>query len=434
MGPLQNKVGPLSFKAGPFSNKVTPRKSISVPHSDRSAPYDDDSSPHSDHSVAHRNDGGWPDSVLSAGACEGVVRTKGMRRLVASARGGSRRPTSGTQRRLDPRNPPTVQRRYAPFMVNPPPPTPLIEMSTVLVLGAGASKGFGLPLGSTLREMMIRNMMPEYTASIEDLSRNLHQHFNQSASLAESLRHSPVESIDEFLSYHPNLRDLGKKSIAVFIEQAEAMALRNGLAIDWHRWFFRQLRVVKKNGSLDFGNLSIVTFNYDRTLEAGLAGMLASVTGRPVGQCWEERASWPIYHVYGELASEVFQYSPTRLHVQRQYQGILRSCDSIFVMGDERKSPERAASLQRIHTLVNAAERIVFCGFGYDPKNLEVIGVPVGGLWSKSSFHWVGGTGLGLKGQPLRDAEARIGFRDTISDMNCGDYLYHHFSSPKHEW
>jgi hypothetical protein len=116
--------------------------------------------------------------------------------------------------------------------------------------------------------------------------------------------------------------------------------------------------------------LSIVTFNYDRSLEHYLFTSLLNWHGRSVDDCIEKFAKLPIIHVYGQLGKIPYP---------------LRDCRQYLPLGeDEKKVPgavvgasqgitllhEKESELQEVHNLLAAAERVCFLGFSYHPLNL----------------------------------------------------------------
>src|SRR5262245_18271949 len=105
--------------------------------------------------------------------------------------------------------------------------------STVLVLGAGASRPYGFPLGQELKEGicgMIGNWL-EGTRQSPDLAELISKHgFTRDIqeTFFRALSTSPRNSIDAFLEIRTEFRDLGKTWIAAIIAHTESASPLTG--------------------------------------------------------------------------------------------------------------------------------------------------------------------------------------------------------------
>src|SRR5439155_20353552 len=151
----------------------------------------------------------------------------------------------------------------------------MIEKPTVLILGAGASKPYGFPTGEELlREIVdIKHHGP---TPLEDRLRECSflpkdiQHF------VDELNRSGRKSVDAFLEHRPEFEKIGKAAmIAALIPKEDPATLFDRSKPEhWYQYLFQQM-----GSSLDQpykSKLSVITFNYDRSLEFFLLNALHS--------------------------------------------------------------------------------------------------------------------------------------------------------------
>ena len=96
----------------------------------------------------------------------------------------------------------------------------MIEESTVLILGSGASRPYGYPTAKGLRLDICKNFIDNYKplvsgdilgkAEIEEAERFV-SHFNK----------SDIPSIDLYLALTPRFLDIGKRAIVLSLLKAE---------------------------------------------------------------------------------------------------------------------------------------------------------------------------------------------------------------------
>ena len=141
----------------------------------------------------------------------------------------------------------------------------MIRKPTVLVLGAGSSAHCGYPLGGALIANVVQLQrkgsgipLPEYWTKdyvdrfVTRLSRSAHS------------------SIDAFLETVPNDTDVGKYLITYCLKQHEDIdRLFPPYNSGWYRYLFNSL-LGSSDGAFEGNALTIVTFNYDRSVEAYL--------------------------------------------------------------------------------------------------------------------------------------------------------------------
>ena len=81
---------------------------------------------------------------------------------------------------------------------------------------------------------------------------------------------------------------------------------------DWYEYLS-----VKLNSSFEeFGEnkLSVITFNYDRSLEHYLLNSLINLHGKTCDECVKALAQIPIVHVYGQLGERPYPQQGSQMY------------------------------------------------------------------------------------------------------------------------
>ncbi len=266
----------------------------------------------------------------------------------------------------------------------------MITKKTVLVLGAGASVPYGFPtgkelvrkictpidtytsvgppIGVTSKQLLDINVDPDY-----------YRHFQTVLNKAQM-------SVDAFLENQKKYDEVGRKAIALALLPLEKspVLFRNTMSDEeleklklkresWYQTLWEQL--ISSPFSLDKfkkNQLSVITFNYDRSLEHYLHQAIKSVSDPPNHEIRDALNAIPIIHVYGSLGSLAWQSNDTEISydssgssyaVIRSYKNI----DLIRTANPEEVSP----AFQKSHKLLAEAERIFFLGFGFDQTNMR---------------------------------------------------------------
>jgi hypothetical protein len=203
------------------------------------------------------------------------------------------------------------------------------------------------------------------------------------------------ESIDTFLESRPEFLKIGKLMIALnLIPYEDDSVLFGSKGSDqkptcWYSYLMGKLRV---RYFKDFQNnrLSIITFNYDRSLEHYLFTVLKHSYNVPDQDCADALDSIPIIHVHGSLGKLPWQgISDSRVYGRTDdLQKIQLASQQILVMSEK---DEHSAVFDKAYGLMVQAERIYFLGFGYHETNLRRLGMEH--LVNKTSKY---GTSVGL--------------------------------------
>jgi hypothetical protein len=270
----------------------------------------------------------------------------------------------------------------------------MITKATVLVLGAGVSIPYGYPSGGGLVQDIFQGIS---NTDWRELYKAFDVTDNEMYALRSELHLSQKPSIDAFLEHRPEFLRAGKLAIALSLlskEDPDKLSdfdirdkgiyhfLYNSLAASWEEF---------KNNKL-----TIVTFNYDRSLEHFLFTALKHSYNKSDSEIAEAIQSIPIIHVHGSLGPLVWQdqkgneYYPlfTRKKNPNEIGKKIRDAsENIKIVSEAQpKSQEFELAFERIKN----AERIYFLGFGYFNVNLERLGLRRLNVFDNSlqnSFH-----------------------------------------------
>ena len=246
----------------------------------------------------------------------------------------------------------------------------MIETPTVLILGAGASAPYGFPVGYDLfvkirdrdfQDSPLRD--PDFAeifeAEVSDFRR----------ALSRSGRHS----VDAFLEYQTGgTVELGKRLIACTLIPVEDEAILFAPKVlgdhnrSWYQHLFEALRT--RPGDFGTNKLSVITFNYDRSLEHFIASALESSYGKSPEMALQELQKIEIIHLHGSLG-EYGKMGP-RYSPELTIAAMERAMSSIRIV-------HQAIDIDTDHLFVEArrvlsqAEKVVVLGFGFLPENVE---------------------------------------------------------------
>ena len=191
---------------------------------------------------------------------------------------------------------------------------------TVLVLGAGASYPYGFPTAKGLKELICEQFSSTRATASQLLSclnpegsKFTPEEFSE---FTEAFLKSGQPSVDAFLERRPEFLGVGKLAIAFCLmpfEREEKLYHPDPeRGEDWYEYLS-----VKLNSSFEeFGEnkLSIITFNYDRSLEHYLLNSLINLHGKTRDECAKALAQIPIVHVYGQLGERPYPQQGSQMY------------------------------------------------------------------------------------------------------------------------
>ena len=237
-----------------------------------------------------------------------------------------------------------------------------------LVLGAGASYAVGYPVGTGLRNKICELATParEYIALPAGLlsfeGGILHNFVN-------AFRKSQMFSIDAFLARRPEYVNIGKMAIATILLEIENEnhLLTTDHTDHWYRYFYNKF-ASESWDHLDFSNISIITFNYDRSLEKFLHSSIKESYGKSDAEAAEKLDTLKIIHVYGSLGSPITG-KPDYLSYGGEVSDdkVKIAANSLRVI-PEGRDDDKALEIAR--EMLSNADRIAFLGFGFDETNV----------------------------------------------------------------
>ncbi len=241
----------------------------------------------------------------------------------------------------------------------------MISIPTTFIVGAGASEPFGYPIARVLKGEVIE-INDEY----------LHPHGftrEQFRDFTEHLRHSPISSVDAFIERFPRYEDIGKACIALALalheDELRLFPRKVAATPSWYELLANAID--DGRAPISDNNLSIITFNYDRSLEYYLTAAVARSREIPTSSAWQALASIPIVHVYGSIGDcppqldGAREYAATNASMHRAIQEGLTSIRIVTTARDDDPLFERA------NDLILQSKRVVFLGFGFDPTNVR---------------------------------------------------------------
>jgi len=299
----------------------------------------------------------------------------------------------------------------------------MITVPTVLVLGAGASLDYGFPLGRELIRLILSltivndkpfedglyaryfQDMPPMPTPIPHPMSDIWEALSISGTSVWLFQNALIAanppSIDAFLEDRLDdyFTSIGKAAIAKALIPSEDVS-----KLDWqpqeglydYLWDRLRAKVTKFNEN----KLSVITFNYDRSLEYFLFRRLKHTYNLDDNDAADLLNSIEIVHMYGKLGEPSFwagkegrDYSTddSPLEIEKCMKGIK-------VIGERSTD---TGEFQRAHELLGQAERACFLGFSYDETNVERLGI--------NQFNIpIFGTAVGMGASEIMEARERL--------------------------
>jgi hypothetical protein len=278
----------------------------------------------------------------------------------------------------------------------------MVTRPTTLILGAGASQRYGFPSARGLKSDICEQFSNEDSDAVRLLSETPGADFEPSdyVTFAKALRLSGQISADAFLEQNPLYIDIGKIAIAYCLLQYENEDDLFPARSDHHFYEYIFAQLGPGIGTFRRNRLSIITFNYDRSLEHFIETALwnSNYTTATREQSQEAVKALPILHVYGRLALLPWQVvDPVRDLVRSYrpnltYPDVMRAARMIRIISEQKDDDlYKDADFLRAWELIDQADQICFLGFGYHLKNVERLKI------DNSKNRWkINGTSLNL--------------------------------------
>ncbi len=246
----------------------------------------------------------------------------------------------------------------------------MIEIPTVLILGAGASKPFGFPLGRVLLQILCMDLLTDKQNLRTRMVQLSHRQADEIEDFAKALMKSGQQSVDTFLEKRSDFLDIGKEAISCALVPCEHEGALFELSNEenWYRYLFGKLNAETLE---DFKNnkISFITFNYDRSLEHFLFVALKNSYNRSDEDTAKALQAIPIVHVYGQLGKHPYVDKEGRPYGQPlDDKNDLDRCVAEIKLFPEDGPVD---TFSKAHKLLEEAVKVVFLGFGYNRTNLE---------------------------------------------------------------
>lgn len=251
----------------------------------------------------------------------------------------------------------------------------MIKVNTVLILGAGASHDFGFPLGDELKNRVISIL------SNQGFQRDLKNGYGTRIGIeywakgfVDALSKDKALTIDRFLAKSDDShRRLGKIAIAKVILDCENDKLLFQNENSWYKRLYSIIHDYPNVEKLEANQLSVITFNYDRSLEHFLYEQLTNdYRPQQKDKILDQLKKIPIVHIHGRV--NMLPWEDSQKGFQYASGGFV---PHLFEVAEKMILPtdDNSSIIANAHQLIDKAETIYFFGFGYEPINLRKLDI-----------------------------------------------------------
>jgi hypothetical protein len=239
----------------------------------------------------------------------------------------------------------------------------MIKSRTTLILGAGASAPYGFPIGSALRDQLLLTDQEFVT-----WTRNVGRDGDEWLRVQSILHDFQPESIDDFLRMYGEHADLVKMAIARQLSKFESVKAHVNVANadPWYRTLLDE--VLGNDVRLGGGMLSIVTFNYDLSLEAYLVTTLMARHRITRDEAIAALSALQIQHIYGDLGPTQLTHGHGREYLPFANIADLQVAANGISTCFEPKSRD---AVMKARKLIEQSSNVLFLGFAYSHENLK---------------------------------------------------------------
>ena len=289
----------------------------------------------------------------------------------------------------------------------------MIEENIVFVLGAGASRDYGFPLGFELVQSVISKLARDTDTRkrFVDLTGCSEEEVSE---FTYALNTSAQNSVDAFLEHRRGFMRVGKAAMAYCLIECELpdkLYRERDPTGNWLRYLLAQMR---SDTFEEFANnkVAFITFNYDRCLEYFLCTALAASFGKTEEESANVLKKIRIIHVHGQLG-----YLPAWGEKNSRPFWLVPDVDMLRMCIEEIKVMHEGADVvtpeyEKARTLLGGANRVYFMGIGFNSLNLERLAIK--SLKDDVAY----ATGRGLNGNETGRLQSQFGRKLHIF-QNC---------------
>jgi len=279
----------------------------------------------------------------------------------------------------------------------------MIKRKSIFVLGAGASRPFGFPLGSGLKELVLANYQGDVGHAVHLYNTTRFTRAEVEA-LTKGLRFSGLSSVDAFLERRPSFIEVGKATMGIELLLAESSSTLLQADSDWLGYLYNRM-VGRSLEEFADNQVAFITFNYDRNVEHFLFTSLQHSFGASTEATAAVMGRIPIIHLHGRLGALPWQ--DARRGIPYGASGIdthmmNNLVDQIKVVHEDI-TEVRDKEFTRSKQLLAEAERVFLLGFGFGSLNVERLGL------ADIKPHFFEGTSYGMTPKETRECRAMVG-------------------------
>lgn len=271
---------------------------------------------------------------------------------------------------------------------------------------------YKFPSGYELLIKICNFLNPEAETNEKKILRNVGFEEDRLHWLRRDLLRSGVRSVDGFLERRTELIHEGKAAIACALIEHEipAYVVERRIDNNWYEYLWSCIATPKPE---DFAKnqLSVLTFNYDRSLEYYLFNAIRYTYGLTDDKARQLAASLPIIHLHGQLgklrdlSGEGRDFQPNR-----SVEAVRVASEGIVIIHEADDGDD---TFKRAREILASSKIICFLGFGYHPTNLRRLGI------AKIKKPMLLGTILGMTAPEINQVASHIerGFDMTGQDI-----------------
>jgi hypothetical protein len=247
----------------------------------------------------------------------------------------------------------------------------VITVKTVFILGAGASKPYGLPIGSELYQDLITKFGSNTTLR-RDLLNLIPLSEKHIENFVKNLKYSGLTSVDAFLERREEFTDIGKACIAFELLSRENLEIMWSSNRNWMKYLYQRM-VTPTLEEFSQNEVGFIMYNYDRTLEKFLHTSLINTYDKDEASCAAILNGLPIIHLHGRLGYLPWQGRkmsvPFPLGASMNPLVIEECQKEIRIVHED--IADRDIEFKNARELLRNGIRIYFMGFGYASQNVE---------------------------------------------------------------